>query len=69
MAADGIAAQVLFPSQALFIYEQFFGHPVDLELAHACERVYNDWMQEYCAVFDIYARWGCGISAAALGCG
>ena len=45
MAADGISAEVLYPTLAKGIYEQC-GH--DPELAQACDRVYNDWMISFC---------------------
>ncbi|MEA2641909.1 MAG: hypothetical protein QOF51_3303, partial [Chloroflexota bacterium] len=45
MAADGIAAEVLYPTLAKDIYIQCGDDP---ELAQACDRVYNDWMIEYC---------------------
>ncbi len=48
MAIDGIAAEVLYPTLAKGIFEQFFSEPFDLELAKAGERVYNDWMIEFC---------------------
>ncbi|MPZ14207.1 MAG: amidohydrolase family protein [Chloroflexi bacterium] len=48
MAADGIAAEVLYPTLAKGIFEQFFHQPFDPDLAKACERVYNDWMIEFC---------------------
>ena len=46
MAADGISAEVLFPTLA----KHTFDHGGDdLELAAACDRVYNDWMIEFCS--------------------
>lgn len=45
MAADGVSAEVLYPTRAL---DQFaIEDPV---LQEACFRVYNDWLQEYCSV-------------------
>jgi predicted TIM-barrel fold metal-dependent hydrolase len=49
MAADGISGEVLYPTLAKATFEQFHGQPLDLELAKATERVYNDWMIEYCS--------------------
>ena len=61
MAADGITAQTLFPSNAGGIYQQFYEkRPFDLELAKAEERVYNDWMIEYCSE-DFDRLWGLGL--------
>lgn len=48
MAVDGIAAEVLYPTLAKGIFEQFFSEPFDLDLAKACDHVYNDWMIEFC---------------------
>lgn len=48
MAYDGISAEVLYPSLAGRIFHQFYEHPVDVEWAQACERVYNDWMIDFC---------------------
>lgn len=48
MAADGVSAEVLYPTLAKGILEQFFAEPFDLDLAKACDRVYNDWMIEFC---------------------
>lgn len=45
MAADGISAEVLYPTLAKSIYEQCGD---DIEVAEACGRVYNDWQLEYC---------------------
>jgi len=45
MAADGIAAEVLYPTLAKAIYEQVID---DVELTEACCRVYNDWQLEFC---------------------
>lgn len=47
-AYDGISAEVLFPTQGLNIYRQFYKKPIDVELSKACERVYNDWLIEFC---------------------
>ena len=44
MAADGISAEVLYPTLAKSIYEQC----EDVEVAEASCRVYNDWQLEYC---------------------
>jgi predicted TIM-barrel fold metal-dependent hydrolase len=49
MAADGISAEVLFPTLGTAIYRQFYDRPFDLELAKACERVYNDWLIGFCS--------------------
>jgi predicted TIM-barrel fold metal-dependent hydrolase len=45
MAADGITAEVIYPTTTkdIFLHQ---GH--DPELAEASARVYNDWMIEYC---------------------
>jgi predicted TIM-barrel fold metal-dependent hydrolase len=45
IASDGIAAEVLYPTLAKDIYLQC-GH--DPDLAAACDRVYNDWLTEFC---------------------
>lgn len=45
MAADGISAEVLYPTIAKGIYDQA-GH--DPDLAAACDVVYNDWLIEFC---------------------
>lgn len=45
MAQDGVSAEVLYPSRAL----EHFGIP-DPVLQEACFRVYNAWLEEYCAV-------------------
>ncbi len=44
MAADGIAAEVLYPSVALQAFRVR-----DAALQRACFRVYNDWLAELCA--------------------
>lgn len=48
MAADGISAEVLYPTLAKGLFEQFFFEPVDLPLGQAGEKVYNDWMMDFC---------------------
>ena len=48
MAADGISAEVLYPTLAKGLFEQFFFEPVDLPLGQAGEQVYNDWMMDFC---------------------
>ena len=48
MAADGIAAEVLYPTLAKSIYEQYT-ETGDVELAKVSDRVYNDWMIEFCS--------------------
>ena len=50
MAADGISAEVLYPTLEKSIYEKFYTEPVDVELCKATERVYNDWMIDFCKV-------------------
>jgi predicted TIM-barrel fold metal-dependent hydrolase len=50
MAADGISADVLYPTLEKGIYERFYTESVDPELAAAHERVYNDWLIDYCSV-------------------
>src|SRR5687767_4001814 len=42
VAADGIAAEVLFPTLAKSIYEQVMDGG-DIEVAKASDHVYNDW--------------------------
>jgi predicted TIM-barrel fold metal-dependent hydrolase len=44
MAADGVSAEVLYPSFGL----DLFGMK-DAALQEACFRVYNDWIAEYCS--------------------
>ena len=48
MAADGSSAEVLYPTLAKSVFIQFFTEPLDLDLAKAGERVYNEWLIEYC---------------------
>jgi predicted TIM-barrel fold metal-dependent hydrolase len=50
MAADGISAEVLYPTLEKNIYEKFYTEPIDIELAKAHDLVYNDWLIEYCSV-------------------
>ncbi len=58
ISADGISAMVLFPSTAQRIYQQFYEKmPFDIELVKAEERVYNDWLIEYCSE-DFDRLWG-----------
>lgn len=45
MATDGVSGEVLYPTRAL---DQF--GIKDVQLQEACFKVYNDWLQEYCAV-------------------
>ena len=47
-AYDGISAEILFPTQGLNIFRQFYKKPINVALSKACERVYNDWMIEFC---------------------
>jgi predicted TIM-barrel fold metal-dependent hydrolase len=42
--ADGVGVEVLFPSFAMHLYENF-----DPGLQAACMRAYNDWIAEFCA--------------------
>ncbi len=44
MAADGICAEVLYPTRGKDMYRQDGGS----ELAEASARVYNDWMIDFC---------------------
>jgi len=44
MAADGVAAEVLYPSVALQAFRVR-----DAALQRACFRVYNDWLADFCA--------------------
>ncbi len=44
MALDGVAGEVLYPSQGLFFFKV-----VDSELQSAIFRTYNDWLAEFCA--------------------
>jgi predicted TIM-barrel fold metal-dependent hydrolase len=48
MAYDGISAEILYPTLAKGLFEQFFYEPVDLGLSQAGEMVYNDWMIDFC---------------------
>ena len=48
MAADGIAAEVLYPTVANSIYRLVEPGSAGHELAEACSQAYNDWMIEYC---------------------
>lgn len=53
-AADGIAAEVIYPTIGMFLY----AHP-DIDLKAACFAGYNRWIAEFCAVSpDRY--FGCG---------
>jgi predicted TIM-barrel fold metal-dependent hydrolase len=45
MAADGVSAEVLYPTLGL----RLFGLD-DARLQEACFRVYNDWLIDYCSV-------------------
>lgn len=47
MAADGISAEVLFPTIAKEIY-YYVGQTGDIDLAQAWDQTYNDWMIEFC---------------------
>jgi uncharacterized protein len=44
MAADGVAAEVLYPTRAKEMWRQ----GVVPEVAEACAQVYNEWMAEFC---------------------
>jgi predicted TIM-barrel fold metal-dependent hydrolase len=44
MAADGVSAEVLYPTHGLRVLSLD-----DPELEHACCRVYNDWLIDYCS--------------------
>ena len=46
MAMDGIVAEVLYPTLAKGIYEQCGDDP---EVAQFSDRVYNDWMIDFCS--------------------
>ena len=48
MAADGVAAEVLYPTVANAIYRLVEPGAAGHELAEACSQAYNDWMIEYC---------------------
>lgn len=48
LAGDGISAEILFPTLGTVCFTQFYNKPYDPELSKACERVYNDWMIEFC---------------------
>ena len=48
MAADGVAAEVLYPTVANAIYRLVEPGSAGHELAEACSQAYNDWMIEYC---------------------
>ena len=43
MALDGVAGEVLYPSQGLFYFKV-----ADLLLMSAIFRAYNDWFAEFC---------------------
>jgi predicted TIM-barrel fold metal-dependent hydrolase len=43
MAADGVSAEVLYPTHGLRVLSLD-----DPALEHACCRVYNDWLSDYC---------------------
>lgn len=45
MAVDGVSAEVLYPTRAL---DQF--GIADAALQEACFQVYNEWLEQYCAV-------------------
>ncbi len=44
MAADGVSAEVLYPTRGKEMYRQ----GVSPEIAEVCAHVYNDWMAEFC---------------------
>ena len=43
MALDGVAGEVLYPSQGLFYFKM-----ADPQLMSAIFRAYNDWLAEFC---------------------
>lgn len=45
MKADGVMAEVLYPSYAM----QLFSTIKDASVQVACARAYNDWLHEYCS--------------------
>ena len=47
MTADGVNAEVLYPSYPMSLYSM---EREDADLQAACFRAYNDWIIEYCAV-------------------
>src|SRR6202163_790988 len=44
MALDGVAGEVLYPSQGLFYFKV-----ADTKLMSAIFRAYNDWLAEFCS--------------------
>ena len=54
MTADGVSAEVLYPTLGL----RHFGL-VDAALQEACFRVYNDWLVEYCSASPRLIGLGC----------
>ena len=59
MERDGVAAEVIYPSVGMAVF-----FTPDIELAAACCRAYNIWLQEYCAA-EPDRLFGIGQSAAA----
>jgi predicted TIM-barrel fold metal-dependent hydrolase len=53
-AADGVAAEVIYPTIGMFLY----AHP-DVDLKAACFAGYNRWIAEFCAVAP-ERYFGCG---------
>src|SRR5712692_6160840 len=45
MAVDGLAAEVLYPTDGTQCWRVG-----DVELEEACIRVYNDWLADFCSV-------------------
>src|SRR5437660_4175424 len=50
MALDGVAGEVLYPSQGLFYFKV-----ADTVLMSAIFRAYNDWLAQFCLAYP--ARW------------
>jgi predicted TIM-barrel fold metal-dependent hydrolase len=59
MEHDGVAAEVIYPSVGMAVF-----FTPDIELAAACCRAYNIWLQEFCAA-EPHRLFGIGQSAAA----
>jgi len=61
MARDGVSAEVLYPTRALEHFSQ-----TDARLQEACFRVYNEWLEQYCAAAPerLFASPACRFSAS-----
>ena len=52
MALDGVAGEILYPSQGLFYFKV-----ADPPLMSAIFRAYNDWLAEFCRTDPARLTW------------